>query len=88
MGGIIGYKWSFMKSCECFIGSGWENLCGDDVVLGLTGAGGLTPRPLGDPLPGGIWPAGENVSPSQADTPGFLGLVWSWSLGLGLGLGL
>ena len=39
MGGIIGYKWSFMKSCECFIGSGWENLCGDDVVLGLTGTG-------------------------------------------------
>ena len=87
MGGIIGYKWSFMKSCECFIGSGWENLRGCDVVLGLTGAGGLTPRPFGStPFQGEGGPAGENVSPSQAGTPGFLGLVWSLSLGLGLGL--
>ena len=71
MGGIIGYKWSFMKSCECFIGSGWENLCGDDVVLGLTGAGGLTPPPLRvDPLSGG---GGASGGKCQAtNTPGSL----------------
>lgn len=79
VGGIIGYKWSFMKSCECFIGSGWENLCGDDVVLGLTGASGLTPRPFGStPFQGVVGPAGENVKPP---TPLGPWLLAPWVLG-------